>query len=110
MGIFETVFSFIDNLICNFLLPIVIIVLIIAVIVGVFNFFQAKEYIDTVSSRYQNPTRPEGYRVSTEMIKCSNCDHSCRSYNEGQEWYCQKHQIDTRGDYVCADYHTCLFD
>lgn len=110
MSILQTIFDFIDMLIFRIVLPIGIIILVISGIVIAVKFLKMKGHLDSTAARYQNPTQPDGYRVSDGNFMCSNCDYSCRSTSENKEWYCQKHQIDTEGTYVCDNYHTCLFN
>lgn len=66
------------------------------------------------TKRYSNPSKPTRYRVSSNSggvpQSCSNCDHACRSYTEGEDWYCQKHQVDIKGDHVCDEYYNVIFD
>lgn len=64
---------------------------------------------DVNKGRYQNPSRPEGYRQSKEFFKCSNCDFSIRSNNEGAIWYCQKYQVDVADWTVCDNYHASIY-
>lgn len=59
-------------------------------------------------SRYQNPPRPDGYRQSEDFFKCSNCDFSIRSNNDGAIWHCQKYQVDVSDWCVCDSYHTFI--
>ncbi len=72
----------------------------------IFNALEA-DYGD--KSRYQNLSTPDGYRRSEDMFRCSNCDFSMRSHNEGANWYCQKHQVDVSEWGVCDHYHTAIF-
>lgn len=95
-----------------------LILIIIAIwLVNLYNKLKIVEGMDSNqdgTKRYSNPSKPTGYRVSSNSEgvpqSCSNCGHSCRSYTEGEDWYCQKHQVDVKGAYVCDEYYNVIFD
>lgn len=72
------------------------------------KIFNLLESDDRTMDRYQNSSRPDGYRQSEDFFKCSNCDFSIRSNQEGANWYCQKHQVDVADWSVCDNYHTSI--
>ena len=109
MDIIQTFIDLVNMIIFRVVLPIAGIIVVIAVITALLSYTKIKDHVNSVTNRYEHPTRPVGYRVSNGITMCSNCDHSCRSYSEKMEWYCQKHHIDTMGNYVCDNYYTCLF-
>lgn len=117
--LFEILFDIIGALLGPILSLIGIVAIPIAIIglVGFFlrilleyTSFKSHQKKNGYANRYRNPTRPDVYRPCDNMRRCSNCDQSVRSDKEGSNWYCQKHQIDVHGHYVCNNYHSTILD
>ena len=74
-----------------------------------YAFFQMNHKKNKDGDSYQNPSRPDNYRFSEDICKCSNCDHSIRSMKEGA-CYCQNHQVNVSPTHICDNYHSAIFD
>lgn len=116
--LFEILFDIIGSLLRPFfsligavIIPVTIIGLVYLFVHLLFEYtsFRPNQKSD-YDDRYKNPSRPDAYRSSDSIIRCSTCNHSIRSNSEGADLYCQKHQVDVLGHYVCNNYHSVLLD
>lgn len=119
MIIFEIIFSIIGTLIGPLLKLILVVglpMLGIYVVIFVIQIkieeagFRKYSKENGLDRRYKNPSYPDGYRRSEDMImKCATCCHSLRTYNEGISIkYCQKHQRDVSEECVCDNFDSGL--
>ena len=113
--LFDIIGAFLDPIFS--IIKIIVVPLMLIALAGffirlLFEYSSLKSYEkkNGYDSRYKEPSHPNGYRISEDMFRCSNCDYSTRSYKEGEYWYCQRHQIDVHSNYVCDNYHTVIFD
>ena len=112
--LFEILFDIIGSLLRPFFSLIGAVIIPVTIIGLVHLLFEYTSFRPNQKSdyddRYKNPSRPDAYRSSDSIIRCSTCNHSIRSNSEGADLYCQKHQVDVLGHYVCNNYHSVLLD